>query len=140
MLYAHREIDRILNECWHRQGWSVPKSATDFVTDILVSKIDKNPWQPEPSYAERYLQLKNTEDALDLGNSCFFARAVFPDCMQRRGIKSSYFVELGQGCYAMVLKHTDIPVLKMVCQHFEWLAEMTYTAVHSQGGFRSMWA
>ncbi len=137
--FAAREIRRILTDTWDRQGWQVPETVTDYATRILAERIDKPRWQPEPSYAERYMTLRSTQECLDFGDTCWFTRAVFPDCMNRRGISSNYFVELGQGCYAQVLRSHRIPALEVINQHFEWTAEMTYTAIHSHGEFRSMW-
>jgi hypothetical protein len=137
--FAAREIRRILTDTWDRQGWQVPDTVTDYATRILTERIDKPDWQPEPSYAERYMQLRSPQECLAFGDTCWFTRAVFPDCMNRRGISSSYFVELGQGCYAQVLRTYSIPAVQMLKEHFEWTAEMTYTAIHSNGEFRSMW-
>lgn len=121
------------------QGWSWPRPVFDYTVQILTDKLDKNPWSPEPSYAEQYMTLQTAEEARLLGDTCFFARAVFPDYMQRRGLTSSYFVQLGQGCYDRVLKQYDIPAVREINRNFEYIAEMTWTAVNSKGGFRSMW-
>jgi hypothetical protein len=129
----------ILVETCTRQGWTIPEPTLDYTVKILADKLDKNPWQPEPSYAERYLTLKTVSDALDLGNTCWFTRAVFPELMERRGLKASYFVDMGQGCYAMVLKHNKHPAIETLYTHFEFTAEMVYTAVRYYGGFREMW-
>ena len=137
--FAAREIRRILTDTWDRQAWQVPDTVTDYATRILTERIDKPHWQPEPSYAERYMQLRSPQECLAFGDTCWFTRAVFPDCMNRRGISSSYFVELGQGCYAQVLRSYSIPAVQMLKEHFEWTAEMTYTAIHSHSEFRSMW-
>jgi hypothetical protein len=129
----------ILVETCTRQGWTIPEPTLDYTVKILADKLDKNPWQPEPSYAERYLTLKTVSDALDLGNTCWFTRAVFPELMERRGLKASYFVDMGQGCYGMVLKHNKHPAIETLYTHFEFTAEMVYTAVRYYGGFREMW-
>lgn len=139
MMNTHREIHKILTDTWDRQGWSVPEPATEYICRVLVNRIEQPDWQPKPSYAERWMTLQTAEQALELGDTCFFARSVFPEYLERRGISSSYFVEMGQGCYDLVLRRGRIPALNILRQHFEWLAEMTYTAVHSHGDFRSMW-
>ena len=129
----------ILEETCTRQGWAIPKSTLDYTVKILADKLDKNPWQPEPSYAERYLTLRTPTEALELGNTCWFTRAVFPELMERRGIKSSYFVDMGQGCYSLVLKHTEHPAVRTLYTHFEFTAEVAHTAVRNYGSFREMW-
>ena len=129
----------ILKETFDRQGWTIPTDTLEYTVKILADKLDKNPWQPEPSYAERYLTLKTATDALDLGNTCWFTRAVFPELMERRGLKSSYFVQMGQGCYSLVLKHTEHPAVRTLYTHFEFTAEMAYTAVRHFNSQREMW-
>ena len=61
------------------------------------------------------------------------------DIMQRRGIGADYYVQLGQGSYDMVLKHADMPHIRIMRDHFEFLAEVVYTSVRLNGEFRSMW-
>ena len=132
-------IRTILMETWEQYGFECPVYVTEYITRILADKLDKNPWQPEPSYAERYMTLRTPTEALELGNTCFFTRSVFPDLGKRRGINASYYVQLGQGCYERVLSHSTIPAVQTLNQHFEYCAEMTWTAVHSKGGVREFW-
>lgn len=129
----------ILEESLQSHGWDIPKNITHSITTILADKIDKNPWQPEPSYAERYLTIKTRQEAIDLGNTCFFTRAVFPELGERRGINPTYYVSIGQGCYDRALSKFYTLELEQLRDHFEFLAEVTYTAVREFGNFRSMW-
>ena len=131
-----RTILKETNE-WH--GWTIPDYVIDYEARILASKIDKNPWQPEPSYAERYLTLRTPAEAIELANTCWFTRAVFPELKQRHGIKESYYVDMGVSCYERVLKHTDYPAVRALQRNFEFLAETAYTAIRHYGEFRSMW-
>lgn len=132
-------IKTILRETNEQQGWTIPESVLDWQARILAEKIDKNPWQPEPSYAVRYLTIKKPQEALELGNTCWFTRAVFPELGERRGISASYYVDMGRGCYARVLEHSELPTVRIVYEHFEFLAETAYTAIRHYGDFRSMW-
>jgi hypothetical protein len=129
----------ILDETVQAHGWTIPDAVMSYTVRILAEKVDKMPWQPEPSYAEAYLSLRTPSQALALGNTCFFTRSVFPEIMQRRGIGADYYVQLGQGSYDMVLKHTNIPHIRIMRDHFEFLAEVVYTSVRLNGEFRSMW-
>ena len=138
-LFAQREFRKLLLECLERQGWDVPENLANYATDILVEKLDKNPWQPEPSYAEQYMTVTDPRALLSLGETCWFTRAVFPDIGLRRGITANYYVELGTGCYARAQKHIHNPTLEAMQQHFEFIAEVAHTAIWSKGGFRSMW-
>ena len=132
-------IRAILEETYEQHGFDVPPVVINYTAHILADKIDKNPWQPEPSYAEQFMQIRTMAQALDLGNTCWFTRAVFPELGERRGIKSSYYVDLGQGCYELVLRYSDAPAVRALHKHFEFLAEAAYTAIRLNGEFRSMW-
>lgn len=131
----------LLTDTLDRQGWTMPMPLINYTVSILAEKLDKNPWQPEPSYAEQWMTIRTAEQALALGNTCWFTRAVFPELMQRRGIASSYYVDLGQGCYDRVLRgsYIDLPTVRAMRDHFEFTAEIALTAIRSEGGFRSMW-
>lgn len=138
-MWAQQELRRILDECNEQHGWLIPATVVDYTSRILADKIDKNPWQPEPSYAERYMTLRSPREALELGNTCWFTRAVFPELMSRRGIKEDYYVSIGKGCYEMALKHSEIPAVRTLYTHFEFIAETAYTAIRHHGEFREMW-
>lgn len=138
-MLAEQGIKDILVETNERHGWNIPDYVIDYESRILAAKIDKNPWQPEPSYAERFMTLRTPTEALDLANTCWFTRAVFPELKSRHGIKSSYYVQLGSSCYELVLKHSDMPAVRVLHRNFEFLAECTYTAIRHYGEFRSMW-
>ena len=132
-------IRDIIEESWQAHGWSIPAEVQALTVNILASKIDKNPWQPEPSYAEQYLTIRTAQQALELGNTCWFTRAVFPELKSRHGITSSYYVQLGQGCYTRVLQEVDHRPLRLLRDHFEFIAEAAYTAIRHYGQFREMW-
>lgn len=137
--FAYKEFRSLLQECIERQGWLLPEQTANYATAILVDKLDKNPWTPEPSYAEAYLTTKSPLALVALGDTCWFTRAIFPELGERRGITSSYYVDLGTSCYARARKHMTNPTLEQMERHFEFLAEVAYTAVWSRGEFRSMW-
>lgn len=136
---AVNSIRLILQETNERQGWDIPLYVVNYEAEILAEKIDRNPWEPEPSYAERFMTIKTPRDALELANTCWFTRAVFPELKQRHGISPSYYVDMGQSCYGRVLEYSQVPALVALHDHFEFLAETVYTAVRHYGDFRLMW-
>lgn len=141
-MWAKKEIHKILTECNQRQGWQIPEHIVSYESTILANKIDKNPWQPEPSYAERYLTVTRVSELLELAETCWFTRAVFPELGQRRGINSRYYVQLGESCYDRALRHldrTNALTLELMSRHFEFLAESAYTAIRLNSEFREMW-
>ena len=138
-IVAVNGIRDILKETVEAHSWQIPEPVLEYTVRILADKVDKMPWQPEPSYAEAYMKLRTPSAALELGNTCFFTRSVFPELLERRGLQASYFVELGQGSYTIALKHAPMPHIQALRDNFEFLAEIVYTAVRMNGSFRSMW-
>lgn len=139
-----KELEQAFNQLFHEtltyQGWMVPKSLQRNMISILISKADKPNWKPTPSYAQMYVTAQTPQALKSLGDTCWFTRAVFPQLGERRGISSSYYTGLGQGCYSRLLQFTGPDnSLEMMIRHFDFLAEVAWTVIHSQGRFREMW-
>jgi hypothetical protein len=132
-------IRQLLVECCDRQGWSLPQDMVNYCVQVLADHVAKPDWQPQPSYAEQFLTVKTVKEYVQLGNECWFTRAVFPQLMTRRGIKSSYYVDMGVACFDQVVTKTEHPTVRKIRDHFEFTAEVAWTAIHAQAGFRSMW-
>jgi len=132
-------IRSMWDECCERQGWCIPIDVVSYCVQVLEQHVDRPDWQPKPSYAEQFMQIRTTRQAIDLGNECWFTRAVFPELMSSRGIASSYYVDMGTACFDRVLSATQHPTVRRLRDHFEFTAEVAWTAVHSKNGFRSMW-
>jgi len=129
----------ILTDTLKLQGWEIPSPVVTYTVQILANKVDKNSWQPEPSYAEKYMTIKSIFDAQELGDTCFFTRAIFPEIGNKRGINPSYYVDMGQGCYSYVLRVCPDPAIKQIRDHFEFLAEVVWTSIREFGHFRPLW-
>jgi len=138
-MWVRDEIDSVLTECWQRQGWTMPVAVQNYCVRVLVAHIDRPDWQPKPSWAESLLTVKTGAAARALGDSCLFARSVFPSLLERRGLDSSYLVFIGQSAYDRVLDSGPEPTTQCLRDNFEFVAEMLWTAVHSRGDFRSLW-
>jgi len=140
MQESKQGLRQILTDTNQRHGWQIPDYVVEHVTAILADKVTKPKWQPEPSYAERYLKLRTSTEALEFGNTCFFTRSCFPELNQRI-LGQTYYTQLGQSCYDRVLRSSSVPnpIIRVMRDHFEFLAETTYTAIRHFGDFRSMW-
>jgi len=105
----------------------------------LYDHVNRPDWQPKPSYAEQFMTMRTVKQAMLLGNECWFARAVFPDMMKKRGVNSSYYVAMGTSCFDRVLTANNNPTVRKLRDHFEFTAEVAWTAIHAKGELRSMW-
>lgn len=134
-----QQFQTLMQQTLDTQGWHMPTSVLLYTTAVLARHVDRPDWQPTPSYAECWMKVRTASEAQALGDVCWFTRAVFPELGQRRGINSSYYVLLGEGCYDRVLRTVPDPAVQHMRDHFEFIAEMALTVIRSQGGFRSMW-
>jgi len=141
MQASRQSIRDILEETYQLHGWDIPQYVIRYQAELLASYIDQVNWRPEPSYAECYLQIRTCEQALHLGNVCWFTRAVFPELGERRGIRASYYVDMGTSCYDRVIveERASTPTIEIMRDHFEFLAECAHTAIRYHGHWRSMW-
>jgi hypothetical protein len=130
--FLHTELEKILDETQLRSGTSIPKPCQKYIIKILTNKIDKNPWQPEPSYAEAYMTVNSTASLLELAETCWFTRAIFPELNMNKGINKNYYVYIGQGCYNRILARTYNYTLEQMITHFELLADITLAAIRQQ--------
>ena len=137
--FTYNSFKQLLEETLETQGWTMPTTVLNYTATVLADYANRPRWQPEPSYAERYMTIRTAQEAQALGDCCWFTRAVFPELLERRGISASYYVQLGEGCYDRVYRVMPDPAIKHMRDHFEFIAEMALTAVRAQGGFRSMW-
>lgn len=138
---VEQAFNMLMTDTLERQGWHIPQKLQQHMIEVLVNKIDQNPWQPQPSYAEQYMTVRGTEAIMALGDTCWFTRAIFPEIGNKRGISSSYYTELGQSCYTRVLAQIGPHAyLEQLRNHFDFLAEVAWTVIHSQGDFREMWS
>lgn len=132
-------IRTVLEECCERQGWVMPIDVIDYCAHVLYDHVNRPDWQPKPSYAEQFMTMRTVKQAMLLGNECWFARAVFPDMMKKRGVNSSYYVAMGTSCFDRVLTANNNPTVRKLRDHFEFTAEVAWTAIHAKGELRSMW-
>ena len=139
MIVNTPDIRAVWDECCERQGWSIPIDVVNYCVQVLEHHVDRPDWQPQPSYAEQFMQIRTVRQAIDLGNECWFTRAVFPELMSTRGIRSSYYVDMGTACFDRAVSATAHPSVRRLRDHFEFTAEVAWTAIHSKNGFRSMW-
>jgi hypothetical protein len=132
-------IRQLLVDCCDRQGWILPEDIVNYCTMVLADHVTRPNWQPQPSYAEQFMTVRTVQQYISLGNECWFTRAVFPELMERRGIKSSYYVDMGTACFDQVVTKTAHPTVRKIRDHFEFTCEVCWTAIHARDGFRSMW-
>jgi len=85
-----------------RWGFSAQESLLLYLADLLEQRLTRVDIIPDPSFAERYLQLYadyNRAAFKDFADSALFFCSLLPDYGQRRGLSMDYYAALGISTY-----------------------------------------
>jgi hypothetical protein len=96
------EFQELIRDKSQATGFTMPLLLEQYLVDLLTSRLDRVDLIPEPSFAERYLQLYRApriSDLKDFADQCLFFTALLPDYGQRRGLDMSYYATLGISTY-----------------------------------------
>lgn len=88
----------------HRQhtGFDIPELLEWYLVDLLTERLHRVDIIPDPSFAERYLQLYNEHQLSqfkDYADSALFFVSLMPEYGQRRGLNMDYYATLGISTY-----------------------------------------
>jgi hypothetical protein len=92
----------LVREHCEGQGVLAPDSLQQYLADLLDQRIGVVDIIPDPSFAERYLQLYQytTEAAyVNYADQCLFFCGLMPDYGRRRGLSLDYYATLGISAY-----------------------------------------
>jgi len=96
------EFQELIRDKSEATGFTMPPLLEQYLVDLLVSRLDRVDLIPQPSFAERYLQLYQTpriSDLKDFADQCLFFTALLPDYGRRRGLDMTYYATLGISTY-----------------------------------------
>ena len=86
----------------HRTGFHPPDLLLVYLAELLADRIDRTDIIPEPSFAERYLELYRSHrlgEFKDYADSALFFVSLLPDYGRRRGLDIHYYSSLGISVY-----------------------------------------
>ena len=86
----------------HRTGFQPPALLLVYLAELLADRIDRTDIIPEPSFAERYLELYRCHrlgEFKDYADSALFFVSLLPDYGRRRGLDLDYYSTLGISVY-----------------------------------------
>jgi hypothetical protein len=103
---------------WHlhrhsqQTGFELPLLLREYLVAMLAARIRCTEVIPEPSFAERYLQLYRNprfEEIRYFADQCLFFVSLMPDYGYRRGVDMDYYAALGKSAYLTLgdLAHDD---------------------------------
>jgi len=83
-------------------GFDIPPLLREYIVTLLASRLDRVDVIPEPSFAERYLQLYHRPrfwELRDYADQCLFFVSLMPEYGYRRGLDLDYYASLGISVY-----------------------------------------
>ena len=129
----------VVKDTQYKTGLELPEQLEAYVVMLLAYNMDRPNFLPEDSFAEAYLRLQRPADmtAKELGDTCLFVSGVFPTYGTRRGMKRSYYQEIGIGSYAMVAEVMNRDLFSQLAAHFHFLSDFIDLVTHSPKGVQS---
>lgn len=127
-IYAH--IHR------HRQqvGFDMPELLEWYLVDLLTERLARVDIIPDPSFAERYLQLYQ-ETRLsafkDYADSALFFVSLMPEYGRRRGLDMQYYASLGISTYYALSDLSEDDRYTQLGNWFYHLQKFLNSALHS---------
>lgn len=80
----------------------MPELLAEYLIDLLADRVRRVDIIPEPSFAERYLQLYQQPrlgELKDYADSALFFCSLMPEYGRRRGLSMDYYATLGISTY-----------------------------------------
>ena len=123
----------IVRETQEKHGYELPVDLEHYVVMLLAVHIDKSNFLPQDSFAESYLKLQRPArlEAKELGDTCLFVTGVFPSLGERKGIKRSYYANIGKTSYSLVSETMNVTLFSSLSKHFDFLSNFIEIVIHS---------
>ena len=83
-------------------GFTAPGLLLVYLAELLADRLDRTDIIPEPSFAERYLELYNCHrlgEFKDYADGALFFVSLLPEYGRRRGLDINYYSSLGISVY-----------------------------------------
>jgi len=116
-----------------RVGFSAPHTLLGYLADLLDHRMTRTELTPQPSWAERYLELYLDPDPRairDYADTCLVWVSLVPEAGQRRGIPMDYYATLGISSYYAVGDLTDDPRMTQLGNWFYHIQKFLNSALH----------
>jgi hypothetical protein len=115
-------------------GFVAPDLLLLYLTELLADRLDRVDIIPDPSFAERYLQLYFEPDLSqfkDYADSALFFCSLMPEWGLRRGLDMSYYATLGISTYYSLGDLSEDPRYTQLGNWFYYLQRFLNSAIRS---------
>ena len=99
---VHDQFRELIADHCRNTGFTAPELLTEYLVNLLEERVRRVDLIPEPSFAERYLQLyaQGSSAAFkDYADSALFFCSLMPEYGRRRGLSMDYYATLGISTY-----------------------------------------
>lgn len=117
-----------------RTGFAAPDQLVFYLAELLAERLDRVDLIPEPSFAERYLELYSCHrlsEFKDYADSSLFFVSLLPQYGRRRGLDLDYYANLGISVYYTLGDLSRDQRYTQLGNWFYHLQKFLYTALHS---------
>jgi hypothetical protein len=97
-----RTFYTLIKEREQETGFTMPEPVEHYCVFLLAERVEKTELIPDPSFAEKYLQLYSAKDHTEIkhfADDCLFFTSILPDYGKRRGLNMDYYATLGISSY-----------------------------------------
>jgi hypothetical protein len=127
----------VVKESSATRGYDLPEPIEAYVVMLLASHVEKPDFLPE-TFGTTFMQLKTSNQAKELGDTCLFVAGVFPSIGERKGLKRRYYQDIGSSSYEMVAGARHPELFNTLATHFNFLSEFIEVTVHSSKHVQSI--
>ena len=120
----------VVKESSATRGYDLPEPIEAYVVMLLASHVNKPDFLPE-TFGTAFMQLKTSDQAKELGDTCLFVAGVFPSIGERKGLKRRYYQDIGSSSYEMVAGDRHPELFNTLALHFNFLSEFIEVTINS---------
>jgi len=113
-------------------GFECPEPLYYYLSELLDSRLTRVDLIPDPSFAERYLQLYTELNASlikDYADSALFFCSLLPEYGHRRGLSMDYYATLGISSYYTLADLVEDPRFTQLGNWFYSLQKFLNSAI-----------
>lgn len=89
-----------------------------YASVLLADHVEKTDFFTEP-FGLRYMDLRTSTNAKELGDNCLVIAGVFPEYGQSRGLTVEYFSQIGIGSYDTAATVTGSEIFALLAERFD---------------------
>ena len=127
----------VVKETSATRGYDLPEPIEAYVVMLLANFVDKPDFLPD-TFGPTFMQLKTSDQAKELADTCLFVAGVFPTLGERKGISRRYYQDIGSSSYEMVAGVRHPELFNTLATHFNFLSEFIEVTIHSSKHVQSI--